>query len=138
MWGHERNRREPERSVVILFACACKWLINKGMLDYKVSAGARTLNIQRTPPLPFMGVQAAHVESCSNRYFQSCLVLVLHVLYGGVLIINASACGIGGTGGGFVSSVILAAYASGRGWGALRSFLSPVGLYGAQEGLCHA
>ncbi len=106
LWGQERNRRKPEGSVTRMWSVCCKWLINKGMLDYKVSASKHPPDIQETPPLHFRWVCVAHIERVSKVSYGLCVLHGLNAFIGGYFVVVALVSGFGGCGGFLTSSCL--------------------------------
>ena len=99
LWGQERNRRKPEGSVARVWTVCCKWLINKGMRDYKVSASKHPPEIQETPPLHFRWVEVAHIEEGSRTSFGLWMLQGLYAFISGYFVVATPASGFGGRGG---------------------------------------
>ena len=99
LWGQERNRRKPEGSVARVWTVCCKWLINKGMRDYKVSASKHPPDIQETPPLRFRWVYVAHIERVSRTLFGLCMLHGLCAFISGYYFGATPVSGFGGCGG---------------------------------------
>ena len=99
LWGQERNRRKPEGSVTRMLAVGCKWLINKGMFAYKVSAGKHPPEIQEPPPLHFRWVEVAHIEEGFRTSFGLWMLQGLYAFISGYFVVATPVSGFGGRGG---------------------------------------
>ena len=134
-------------SVVSMLTVCYKWLINKCMSDYCVSASKHPLQIQRTPPLRYMGVFVSHIGRYLKGFFCLHVFQYLYSLNSGFILSFALTGGYGEREGLLTFpclqvrepyhaiSAFKVVMGSARGLG---SILSSLSLPGPPGGSCHA